>query len=217
MPHKRPDGSLEQSLLAQGCFRIAAVDEVGRGAIAGPVVVSCVVLTPSVQDFLGLGITDSKVLTPSARERIFKYLDRWAPSCTFGEASVAEIDSMNIREGTFLAMKRAILSLKEAPDILLVDGNESIPSRYFSGTPYENMKQKSIVGGDRLVLSIAAASIMAKVTRDQLMNEMDSLFPGYGFSKNKGYGTAEHRDQMKKNGLTRLHRKTFSKTFLTPK
>ena len=217
MAQKRPDGSFEQSLQSKGFCRIAAVDEVGRGAIAGPVIVSCVVLTPSVQDFVGLGITDSKVLTPAARERIFKYLDRWAPSVAFGEASVEEIDLINIREGTFLAMKRALFSLKEIPDLLLVDGNESIPSRYLSGTPYESLKQMSVVGGDRSVLSIGAASIMAKVMRDRLMVALDSSFPEYGFAKNKGYGTPEHRDQMKANGLTPLHRKTFSRTFLAPK
>lgn len=215
--HKLPDGSLEQSLQAKGFYRIAAVDEVGRGAIAGPVTVSCVVLTPSVKDFNGLGITDSKVLTPAARERIFKYLARWVPSASFGEASVEEIDSINIREATFLAMKRALLSLDEVPDLLLVDGNETIPFGYLSGTPYESLEQISVVGGDRSVLSIAAASIMAKVTRDRLMMALDHSFPVYGFAKNKGYGTPEHRVQMRQNGLTPIHRKTFSRTFLAPK
>jgi ribonuclease HII len=215
--HKLPDGSLEQSLQAKGFFRIAAVDEVGRGAIAGPVNVSCVVLTPSVQDVNGLGITDSKMLTPAARERIFRYLDRWGPIVGFGESSVEEIDSMNIREATFLAMRRALVSLNEIPDLLLVDGNEPIPFQYLSGTPYESLEQVSVVGGDRSVLSIAAASIMAKVTRDRLMMLFDQSFPGYGFAKNKGYGTQEHRDQMRLKGLTPLHRKTFSRTFLSPK
>lgn len=215
--HKLPDGSLEQSLQTKGFYRIAAVDEVGRGAIAGPVVVSCVVLTPSIQDFSGLGITDSKMLAPAARERIFKYLSRWAPSYGFGESSVEEIDAINIREATFLAMTRALASLKEIPDLLLVDGNESIPIRFLSGTPYESLEQLSVIGGDRSVLSIAAASIMAKVTRDRLMVACDLSYPDYCFAKNKGYGTPEHRDQMRKNGLTPLHRKTFSRTFLSPK
>ncbi len=214
---QRPDGSFEKSLLSSGFGQIAGLDEVGRGAIAGPVVVCCIVMTPNISDFLGLGIADSKILTPGARERVAKYLERWVPAYSFGESSVDEIDSMNIRKATFLAMIRAIKKLPFSPDILLVDGRETIPENYFEDFSLPLLPQREIVGGDRSILSIAAASIMAKVARDRMMVDLDTHYPSYHFKQNKGYGTEEHRNAMVSNGLSPFHRRTFSSTFLSAK
>ena len=186
---------------------LAGVDEVGRGPLAGPVYASAVVIASADADsFLEgplAGLTDSKKLTEAARERFCSIL-RSLPGVRIGigSASVAEIDSMNILRATHLAMRRAVLDLGDPqPDHILVDG---LPVK---GLPAPST---AIVKGDAQSLLIAAASVVAKVTRDHLMAELDARHPGYGFASNKGYGTAEHLAALRRLGVSPVHRRTFA-------
>lgn len=186
---------------------IAGVDEVGRGPLAGPVYASAVVITSAdAESFLEgplKGLTDSKKLTEAKRE-YFHDLMRSMPTIRIGigSASVAEIDKLNILRATHLAMRRAVIDLGDPqPDHILVDG---LPVK---GLPRPST---AIVKGDAQSLLIAAASVIAKVTRDRLMVELDSQYPGYGFAGNKGYGTAEHLDALHRLGVTPIHRRSFT-------
>ncbi|MBS1271970.1 MAG: Ribonuclease HII [Candidatus Marinimicrobia bacterium] len=186
----------EQHLRQKGYARIAGIDEAGRGPLAGPVVASAVVLNKHIPE----GLTDSKKLSVKKRELLFEQLRE--SDCDFGIGVVeqSDIDKMNILQATVLAMKKAIGALRSPPDFLLVDG---------SYLPEFIHPAQAITKGDSRCLSIAAASIIAKVTRDNLMQQLDPFFPGYGFAKHKGYGTKQHLEAIEKYGPTPVHRLTF--------
>ena len=182
---------------------IVGIDEVGRGPLAGNVVAASVVLDRSGSPILGLN--DSKKLTPVKRDALDPIVRARAIAYTIGEATPEEIDSLNILQATFLAMRRALENILQqlpaTPALLLVDGNQKIPGIA--------LPQKTLVGGDGLSASIAAASVLAKVHRDAQLTEAEAAFPGYGFAGHKGYGTAEHREAIARLGLTPIHRKSF--------
>lgn len=188
-----PDLSLEDALGG----RVAGVDEVGRGPLAGPVVACAAVLTPGVA--LPEGLTDSKRLTARQRDRICTALLATTLH-GLGWASVEEIDRLNILEAAMLAMRRAVAALPFAPDIALVDGARD------PGLP---CPARTVIGGDGRSLSIAAASVIAKVTRDRYMAELAEDFPGYGWESNAGYGSAAHLDALARLGPTPHHRRSF--------
>lgn len=188
--------AIERRLNARGFRRIAGVDEAGRGCLAGPVVAAAVVLAP---DCAIRGLADSKLLTPAARERLYQAIVEravWA----VGTATVAEIDELNIHRAALEAMRRAVAALEPPPDFVLVDG----------GHPLElELPQRSLVGGDRRVAVIAAASIVAKVTRDRLMQDLHRRDPRYGFDRHKGYATPDHLAALARYGYSALHRRSF--------
>lgn len=176
---------------------IAGVDEVGRGPFAGPVMAAAVILDPRN---IPAGITDSKKLSAARRALLFDQILQCA-DVGIGEASVTEIDEINILQASLLAMKRAVEALPRYPDAALIDGNKA---------PELACKIETIVKGDSKSLSIAAASIVAKVTRDRKMCALSELYPYYGWERNAGYGTAEHRKGLSLHGVTPLHRRSFA-------
>ncbi|MGE5514747.1 MAG: ribonuclease HII [Bacteroidota bacterium] len=196
-----PDLSLEQRLSGI----VAGIDEVGRGPLAGPVIAAAVVIDPATLPArLAEELNDSKKLSAKKRDILAALvLEHCAHG--FGEASVAEIDRMNILKATFLAMSRAVAALEgvvgKPIDVALVDGNQ---------VPPLPCQVQCVVGGDGLSLSIAAASVIAKVRRDRLMAELATQFPGYGWEKNAGYGTAAHMDGLRRLGPTPHHRTSFA-------
>ena len=175
---------------------LAGVDEVGRGPLAGYVVAAAVILGSSIPE----GLNDSKKLTERKRERLFDEIKASAVAWSIGRASVEEIDRLNILDASLLAMKRAVESLSPLPDHVLVDGNK-LPAWQFSA--------EAIVGGDGSIPCISAASVLAKVTRDREMLELDEKYPGYGLAKHKGYPTAQHLDALARLGVTPIHRRSF--------
>ena len=180
------------------------IDEVGKGAVFGPVFSAAVVLTEKNKNILKqAGVTDSKKLTSKKRKLLFPKILLLSSDYGIGQSSVREIDKLGIRVATELSMIRAIKKLKEKPTELLIDG--SLLLRPWSGI------QKNIVSGDSKFTSIASASIVAKVSRDCLMERLEKNYSKYLISKNKGYGTREHLSIIKKNGITNLHRKSFLK------
>lgn len=188
-----------------GRERVAGVDEAGRGPLAGPVVAAAVVLDPDFareqETLLLSGLTDSKKLSPVRREHFYNLLiESEAVDTGVGIASVEEIDELNILHATYAAMARAVASLSRGPDYVLVDG------RPVDGLPCESA---AIVGGDGRSLSIAAASIVAKVARDGIMSELDKLYPEYGFAGNKGYGSRAHIRALLEVGPCPVHRRSF--------
>ena len=192
----RPDLSLEEA--AGG--RVAGVDEAGRGPWAGPVVAAAVVFDAGGPPApLRAAITDSKLLKAESRAALQPAILACADAAV-GIASVAEIDAMNILQATLLAMRRAVVRLARPPDLALVDGNRA---------PRLPCAVRTVVGGDRASLSIAAASIVAKVTRDRLMARLALEHPGYGWERNAGYGTAEHQAGLARLGVTTHHRRSF--------
>lgn len=193
--------AFERTLWKSGYEWVAGVDEAGRGPLAGPVVAACVVLPPRVGAKLK-GLTDSKRLSELQREHFYQRLHDVALAIGVGEASPEEIDAVNILQATFLAMRRAIAQV-ERSECLLVDGNQTIPDLV--------LPQQAIVKGDGLSLSIAAASVIAKVTRDRAMTALDADFPHYGFARHKGYGTKVHYAAIEAHGLTPHHRRSFLK------
>lgn len=177
---------------------VAGVDEAGRGPLAGPVVAAAVILN----DLHPIkGLDDSKKLTAKRREALFDEIMAKALCCSVAQASVEEIDRLNILQATMLAMQRAVAGLRLPPAKVLVDGNR---------VPVLPMLAEAIVGGDALVQSISAASILAKVTRDRWCEKIDAEHPDYGFAKHKGYGTVQHLAALKAHGATPLHRKSFA-------
>jgi ribonuclease HII len=176
------------------------VDEAGRGPLAGPVVAAAVMVTPG---FEIEGVEDSKTLAPAKRERLCALITAGAPSVGVGIVDHETIDRVNILNATFLAMHRAIAGLKPRPQHVLVDGNRFTAGD--DGVPYT-----TLVGGDARSFSIAAASIVAKVTRDRIMLQLDSEYPAYGFCRHKGYATPEHRAAILKYGLCPVHRRSFT-------
>lgn len=189
----------EQLLRQQGFEKIAGLDEAGRGPLAGPVIAAACILP---QDFLIADINDSKQLTEEQREELFAEITQY-PGVVFGIgiADVAEIDKLNILQASFLAMERAVAQLTIIPDYLLIDGPYRLPR---NATP-----QKGIVDGDALSISIAAASILAKVTRDRIMIELDAQWPMYGFARHKGYFTDQHQKSLEEHGPCEHHRTSF--------
>jgi ribonuclease HII len=192
----QPDFSFEILALAQGHSIICGIDEAGRGPWAGPVVASAVILD---QYNFPSGLNDSKKLTHEKREALFDPIMNSA-DVGIGIVSAAEIDETNILHATYLAMQRAFKNLKSHPSLALVDGNRA---------PLLSCNVETIVKGDARSLSIAAASIIAKVTRDRLMIALEKLYPGYGFALHKGYGTVKHAAALGKLGPCFEHRKTF--------
>lgn len=197
----------EAALLAAGYSLIAGLDEVGRGPIAGPVVAGVVVLPPPPRRPWMRGIRDSKELTAFQREELAPVIEREALGAQVGMSTAAEIDRLGIVKATHLAMESAIDSLAQEPQHLLLD---AFP------LPTVPLPQTPIIKGDAYCLSIAAASIVAKVARDRMMDEADELYPGYGFSTNKGYATPEHLRAVEELGPSPIHRRTFS-PFIQPR
>lgn len=194
-----PDYSFELAARDAGYRHVCGIDEAGRGPLSGPVVAAACVLEPGTEI---PGLNDSKKLTPKKRDLLYDLVIERATDFAIGFATPEEIDSINILNATMLAMRRAIAALKEPADYALVDGNcirdYPIPAR-------------AIIKGDSLSMSVAAASILAKVTRDRLCLEDDRQYPLYGFAKHKGYGTAEHIAALRTYGPCPIHRKTFLK------
>lgn len=177
---------------------LAGVDEVGRGPLAGDVVTAAVILPA---DHSIDGLADSKALTAHQREALYKEIVEQAICYSVARATVQEIDRYNILQSTMMAMRRAVNSLSIQPDYVAVDGNR-LPQWEYAG--------EAVIKGDGRVEVISAASIIAKVVRDAEMVDFDSQYPGYGFAKNKGYGTAQHLEALKRLGATPIHRRTFS-------
>ena len=177
---------------------VAGVDEAGRGPLAGPVVAAAVILD-ELQPIAGLA--DSKVLTAARRERLFDEIRAKALCCSIAQASVEEIDALNILQATMLAMRRAVQGLRLKPRLALVDGNR---------LPALDIPAEAIVKGDAKVAAISAASILAKVTRDRWCAELHDQYPQYGFAGHKGYGTAEHLAALQAHGACPQHRRSFA-------
>ncbi len=189
--------SFERRLWAKGINWVAGIDEAGRGPLAGPVVAAAVILPPQMTLS---GLDDSKKLNPAKRETLFDLIHQVAIAVGIGVVQAEEIDRINILQATWKAMNQAIGSLIPPPGHLLVDGGE---------IPGQTIPQTGIIDGDSLSASVAAASIVAKVSRDRMMEQYDLLFPAYGFARHKGYGTKEHLEAIRKHGPCPLHRRCF--------
>lgn len=188
----------ERLLWGQGLDLVCGVDEVGRGPLAGPVVASAVVFPKEVSLS---GVKDSKKLTPEKREELFELIHENALDVGIGIVNEKIIDQMNILNASLLAMQKAIKKLKRKPDVVLIDGNQKIP--------HLPIPQIAVVKGDSLSLSIAAASIIAKVTRDRLMDKCHKKFPHFCFDENRGYSSKSHLEALKNFGPCEIHRKSF--------
>ncbi len=190
----------EQQGLQQGFVCLAGIDEAGRGPLAGPVAAAACVLDPRRPIY---GLNDSKKLTPASRKRLYQQIIRQSIAWNVSMIEPEIIDRINILQATCEAMRQAVSGLSVKPDLLLVDAIR-----------LEDVEQEvwPIIRGDALSVSIAAASILAKVSRDQLMDEYDQIYPGYGFSQHKGYGTPAHYDALIKLGPSPIHRQTFLRT-----
>lgn len=195
--------SFDQKFYDQGINLLAGIDEAGRGPLAGPVVVACVIMP---KDAKILGINDSKKVAEKKREKLYEQIMQEAVSVGVGIVDQKKIDEINILNATKKALTEAISKLTVKPELILVDALQHINTL---GIPYT-----SIIKGDATSYSIAAASIVAKVTRDRIMEEWDEVYPDYGFSKHKGYGTTEHIQKIKEIGPCILHRKSFIKNFI---
>jgi ribonuclease HII len=189
--------AFERAAYGRGCKLIAGIDEAGRGPLAGPVLAAAVILPP---DYDYPGIDDSKRLSSQQRERFYEVIERDAVAIGVGVVEAPVIDAVNILQATLAAMKEAVLSLSPLPDYLLIDGINRISV---------TIPQETIVHGDGRSLSVASASIIAKVSRDRIMEMYHRQFPQYNFLRNKGYGTREHREAILKYGRCKLHRCSF--------
>ena len=195
-----PDFSLESRIARKGYFCIAGVDEAGRGPWAGPVIAAAVIRDRKrLPSSLRSGLDDSKKLSAIKREILFDIILENA-DVGIGKSSVTEIDRINILQATFLAMRQALENLTQTPDFALIDGNRILPIKY---------QAEAIVKGDQRSFSIAAASIIAKVTRDRLMAKLSLKYPGYAWEKNMGYGTKAHNEALERLGVTDHHRKSY--------
>ncbi len=197
-----PDYEYEASAAARGYTAVCGVDEAGRGPLAGPVCAAAVILP---QGLVIEGLNDSKKLSEKKREMLYDKVTENALAWSVAFASEREIDEINILQATFLAMKRAVEGLSLKADYALIDGNR-LPPLEIDG--------ETVIKGDSLSMSIAAASIIAKVTRDRLMLEIDKQYPQYLFSQHKGYGTALHYEMLEKHGISPVHRLSFLKKLL---
>lgn len=192
----------ENEYRSKGYNLVCGVDEAGRGPLAGPVFAAAVILPDGLEN---LGINDSKKISEKKREQIFDTIIENSIAYGIGSASEKEIDEINILNATFLAMKRAVEAMNVKPDILLVDGNRK---------PNTGIEEVTIVKGDSKSISIAAASILAKVSRDRYMRELAEKYPEYEFERHKGYGTKLHYEKIEQYGILPDHRKTFLKRIL---
>lgn len=190
---------IEKEYLNKGYKLICGIDEAGRGPLCGPVCAAAVILPVNCEIE---GINDSKKLSEKKREAIFNVIKEKAVAYSVAMASAKEIDSINILQATFFAMRRAVGNLSEAPDLALIDGNQK---------PGLDIDEVTIVKGDSKCISIAAASILAKVTRDRYMRELDERYPQFCFAKHKGYGTKLHYEMIREYGICDEHRRTFLK------
>ena len=189
--------TFEKIAYQEGYQLIAGIDEAGRGPLAGPVVAAAVIFPP---DYVNVEINDSKQLSARKREKLYEVIKSEAVAVGMGVVDADIIDRLNILRATLQAMREAVLELSTSPDFLLIDGLHCIPIL----TP-----QKPLVKGDSLSVSIAAASIIAKVSRDRIMEMYHRQFPQYNFMRNKGYGTEEHRNAIKQFGMCKIHRRSF--------
>ena len=192
----------ERILIKSGMSLIAGIDEVGKGALAGPVIAGAVILPPFPKQNWTDGIRDSKLMSPNQRFNAFQKIISHSVAYNVGVSSSIEIDRFGISKATYLAMERAIKGLNLNPDFLLIDGYPLPPS---------SIPQKHLIHGDSLSLSIAAASIVAKVTRDQIMQNLDIAYPLYGFKSHKGYGTRKHLQSLSLHGASIIHRLSFKR------
>lgn len=192
-----PTLDIEKNLWKKGYAKVCGIDEVGRGSFAGPVVAGAVIFKDSK---IPEGINDSKLLKPRQREKLDKEIKQVALSWAVCEISVSLINKLGIGKATQMAFRKAVKKL--SPDFVLIDA--------FYINHVNRKKQKAIIKGDQICVSISAASIIAKVYRDGLMIKLHNKYPGYGFDKHKGYGTKDHRDAIKIHGLCRIHRKSFN-------
>ena len=193
----------DADLRAQGAALLCGVDEAGRGPLAGPVFAAAVILDPQN---IPEGLNDSKKLSEKKREALFDVICEKALAFGIAEASVQEIEELNILQATFLAMRRAVESLSMVPDLILVDGNR-LPQNLPAPAQF-------VIKGDALSASIAAASILAKVSRDRVMAQLAEQYPEYDFPKHKGYGTALHYERLAQYGVSPIHRRSFLKKIL---
>ena len=195
----KPTWQVENAFWREGYQRVAGVDEVGRGPLAGPVVAGAVVLRYSRAGWVRR-LRDSKILDAPTREELAEQIRR---HCDFGIGVVSShvIDQLGMTRATRLAMRRAVEQLEQTPDALIVDGREVVECETV---------QRAVIGGDALCPSVAAASIVAKVARDRMMDALDERFPGYGFAQNKGYATPEHREALRRLGHASVHRLLFA-------
>ncbi len=197
----------EEKFYKQGILTVCGIDEAGRGPLAGPVVVACAMMKP---DSMIEGVNDSKKISEKKREKIYEQIIEEAVAYGVAIIDQNEIDEINIlnatKKGLTMCIKEVENKLNEKPEVILVDALTKIDT---DGIPY-----KSIIHGDSLSYSIAAASIIAKVTRDRIMRQWDEVYPQYGFAKHKGYGTKMHIDAIKEYGLCPLHRRSFTKNFI---
>ena len=191
----------EHEAAREGFACICGVDEAGRGPLAGPVCAAAVILPPDIQIE---GLNDSKKLTDKKRRALYDVIVEQAVSYGIAFADEQEIDEINILQATFLAMRRAFETLTVTPDIALIDGNRA---------PGLSCRERTVVHGDALSASIAAASILAKVTRDRLMEDYDAQYPQYGFAVHKGYGTQRHYAALREFGACPIHRQSFLRKF----
>ena len=192
---------IEQAYYDKGIRLICGVDEAGRGPLAGPVCAAAVILPPNMEI---PGLNDSKKLTDKKRRELFDIITNEAVAYGIALVGEKEIDEINILQATFRAMEQAVARLNMNPDVVLVDGNRE---------PKLGLPVKTVVKGDSLSASIAAASILAKVTRDRLMEQLDEAYPQYGFVVHKGYGTKRHYEALREHGPSSIHRMTFLKKF----
>ncbi len=202
MVRGRPDFAVERNLWQDGHLHVCGVDEVGRGPLAGPVVAAAVILPQNLTLASALPeLDDSKRLSPEQRGRLEEQVRRVAVAVGVGQADVAEIDRINIRRASLLAMERAVAALAQPPSFLLIDGRDLLAGCVIPA--------RALTGGDRISASIAAASIIAKEVRDRLMRALAVEYPGYGWERNMGYPTLAHRQALIQRGLTPYHRRTF--------
>ncbi len=194
-----PTLDIERKLWKLGYSLVCGLDEVGRGSFAGPVCVGAVVFPKN--SILLEGVADSKLLTPKKRERVAKFIKRSAISWVIAEVGVPSINELGIGKATQMAFRKAVRSLDKKPDFVLIDA--------FSISHFNRKNQKPVRNGDKICASISAASIIAKVYRDNLMRKLHIKYPQYGFAKHKGYGTKLHREAIKKFGLSKIHRTSF--------
>ena len=193
----------EKKLYEDGVKYIAGIDEAGRGPLAGPVVIGCVIMKP--ESFIEY-VNDSKKVSETKREMLYEKITSEAIAWSTGIVDEKEIDELNILNATKKALTEAIDKLDVKPDVILVDALDKIDTK--------GIKYISVIKGDAKIYSISAASIIAKVTRDRIMKEYDEVYPQYGFAGHKGYGTAKHIQAIKEYGICPLHRKTFTKNFI---
>ena len=187
----------EARLAGDGAM-VAGVDEAGRGPLAGPVVAAAVILEPGGR---WDGLNDSKQMTAEARDTLYARVLTEARAFAWAVVGSRTIDRLNIRRASFEAMRRAVMRLRVSPSLILVDGHECVPGLL--------QRQEAVVDGDARMLSIAAASVLAKVVRDRIMNSLDRVWPGYGFARHKGYATAEHLEAIDRLGPCKIHRYSF--------